>query len=349
MQGWLDEALESLGEPALAALGGLVIGIAFGACAQRSRFCLRAAVIDFWQGRLSDRVAVWLLAFASAVVATQALHLSGNFDTSSVRALSARGSLSGAIIGGAMFGAGMVLTRGCASRLLVLSANGNLRALLSGLVFAVTAQASLRGMASPLRDALANLWTVDSQQTLNALSLAGLEHHWGLAIGLVWLAAGIVFSWRNRIATRHWAGAIGVGLMVALAWGFTSALAAASFAPQPVKSLSFTGPSANLLMLALTPPSGKLDFDIGLVPGVFLGSFLAAAIGRELKLEGFRDGAGMRRYMTGAVLMGFGGMLAGGCAIGAGVSGAAVFSLIAWVTLFAMWAAAGLTARFVEP
>lgn len=32
-----------------------------------------------------------------------------------------------------MFGAGMIMTRGCASRLLVLSANGNLRALLSGL------------------------------------------------------------------------------------------------------------------------------------------------------------------------------------------------------------------------
>ncbi len=199
-----------------------------------------------------------------------------------------------------MFGAGMVLTRGCSSRLLVLSANGNLRALLSGLVFAVAAQASLRGMASPLRDWLAGLWTIDGPGALNALSLAGLAPGWGLAIGLVWLVAGIAFAWRSRIAARHWAGAAGVGLMVALAWAFTSALAAASFAPQPVKSLSFTGPSANLLMLALTPPGGRLDFDIGLVPGVFIGSFVAAALGRELKLEGFRDGAGMRRYMAGA-------------------------------------------------
>jgi len=36
-------------------------------------------------------------------------------------------------------------------------------------------------------------------------------------------------------------------------------------------------------------------------------------------------------------------LLAGGCAVGAGVSGAAVFALTAWVTLCAMWAAAGLT------
>jgi hypothetical protein len=44
-----------------------------------------------------------------------------------------------------MFGMGMILARGCSSRLLVLAAQGNLRALLSGLVFAVTAQSALTG------------------------------------------------------------------------------------------------------------------------------------------------------------------------------------------------------------
>ena len=32
-------------------------------------------------------------------------------------------------------------------------------------------------------------------------------------------------------------------------------------------------------------------FDLGLVPGVFLGSFIAAALFGELKLEGFQGGA----------------------------------------------------------
>jgi uncharacterized membrane protein YedE/YeeE len=53
----------------------------------------------------------------------------------------------------------------------------------------------------------------------------------------------------------------------------------------------------------------------------------------------------MRRYMAGAMCMGFGGMLAGGCAVGAGLSGAAVFTATSWVTLSAMWAAAALTDR----
>jgi uncharacterized membrane protein YedE/YeeE len=46
--------------------------------------------------------------------------------------------------------------------------------------------------------------------------------------------------------------------------------------------------------------------------------------------------------------MGFGGMLAAGCAIGAGVSGAAVFSTVSWTTLLAMWLAAGVTDALID-
>ena len=46
--------------------------------------------------------------------------------------------------------------------------------------------------------------------------------------------------------------------------------------------------------------------------------------------------------------MGFGGMLAGGCAVGAGVSGAAVFTLTSFVTLAAIWGAAMLTDAWVD-
>jgi len=46
----------------------------------------------------------------------------------------------------------------------------------------------------------------------------------------------------------------------------------------------------------------------------------------------------MRRYIAGAVLMGFGAMLAGGCAVGVGMTGGAIFALTAWITLVRMWA-----------
>lgn len=343
----LEDWVARFGDDWVSFAGGLSLGALFGAVAQRSRFCLRAATIDFWRGSLTARVAVWALAFSAAVVATQLMMRAGLLETASIRQLNQRGSLSGALIGGAMFGVGMVLTRGCASRLLVLSANGNLRALLSGLIFAVAAQAASRGLLAPARDSLAALWTIEGADRLHLLTLAGGTGALALPLALVFMTAAIAIAAHVRISWRQAAWAAGVGLMVAATWAFTAQFAATSFEPQPIKSLSFTGPSANMLMLVLQP-GGRFDFDIGLVPGVFLGSFLAAAASRELKLEGFHGGESMRRYIVGAVLMGFGGMLAAGCAIGAGVSGAAVFSTVSWATLLAMWAAAGLTDALID-
>lgn len=340
--------LEAVGEDHTLALGGLAIGALFGAFAQRSRFCLRAAVIEVARGTPGSRLAVWLLAFAAAVVVTQLLVIGGALDTGNVRQLASPGSLSGALVGGLLFGAGMVLARGCASRLLVLAANGNLRSLLSGLVFAVAAQASLHGMLSPLREAIAAMWTIDGGTARDLLARSGIGHGGGILFGLAWLGAGAWYAGRHRVVAWGWAGALGTGAMVALGWWFNFHVSLQAFEPVAVKSLSFTGPSADMLMLVLSPPGGLIGFDIGLVPGVFLGSFLAAWSAGELKLEGFQGGHAMRRYLAGAVLMGFGGMLAGGCAVGAGVSGAAVFSLTAWLTLAAMWTGAALTDYVVD-
>jgi uncharacterized membrane protein YedE/YeeE len=164
----------------------------------------------------------------------------------------------------------------------------------------------------------------------------------------VWLIAGLSFAFRSRLPRRLILAALATGAAVVAGWLFTYQLSQASFAPVTLKSLTFSGPSAELLMLVLNSAQLRLGFDLGIVPGVFLGSFLAAARAHELRLEGFSDGLGMRRYLLGAVLMGFGAMLAGGCAVGAGVSGGAIFSLTAWVALGGMWVGAGATDLFLD-
>src|SRR5690606_27174615 len=277
----LIELVETLGDPYARVAGGVVIGALFGFFAQRSRFCLRAAVIEAARGHLGCRLAVWLFAFSAAVVGAQLLALLGRFDTTDVRQLASRGSLSGALIGGLMFGAGMILARGCSSRLLVLAANGNLRALLSGLIFAVTAQASMGGVLAPGRETLGNLWTIDGGHARDLLALTGMGNDGGLVFGLIWLAAGMFFALRARIPLWGWVGGIGCGVMVAAAWWYNFALSQITFEPTAVKSLSFTGPAADMLMLVLSPLGQPLNFDHGMVPGVFIGSFAAAWFARE--------------------------------------------------------------------
>ena len=341
--------LEIDGQGTVLAIGGSLIGLSFGFFAQRARFCLRAAVIEFWHRQFGHKLSVWLLAFASAVIGVQLMVLMGWLDTDSARQISAKGSISGALIGGVLFGVGMVMTRGCASRLLVLSANGNLRALLSGLIFAVTAQASLGGALSPLRTQISSWWTVEGGAPRDLLAVLGLGHWAGLVMGGLWLMAALFFALRSpQRSVWMWLGGIGSGLSVAAAWGFSQWGAAESFDPVQIQGLTFSGPSAEWLMRVLHWPAPALGFDFGLIPGVFIGSLIGALIGGDWKLEGFTDGYSMRRYIGGAVLMGFGSMLAGGCAVGAGVTGGAIFALTAWLSLVGMWLGAGLTDRWLD-
>ena len=343
----LARAVDEYGTSAVLATGGALIGIAFGFFAFRSRFCLRAAVIEFWHGKFGEKLSVWLLAFSTAVVAVQALVLLGTLDVSDARQLSNRGSISGALIGGLLFGGGMIMTRGCASRLLVLSAGGNMRALLSGLVFAVTAQASLGGVLAPLRESLSSLWTVEGGASRNLLSVLGGGTWEGLALGLLWMAAAIFFARRAGYRVWMWVGAVGTGLAVAMAWWFTYGVSRAGFDVVQIQGLTFSGPSAEWLMRVLSSPAPGIGFDFGMLPGVFIGSFLAAWRGGELKVEGFKDGRSMIRYIAGAIAMGFGAMLAGGCAVGAGMTGGAIFSLTAWIALLGMWAGGGMMEKLI--
>jgi len=344
----LTSLIETFGDKAVLAAGGLVIGALFGFFAQRSKFCLRSATLEFWHRNLGEKVAVWLLTFGSAVVGVQLLILTQNMDSGAARQISATGSVSGALVGGLMFGAGMILTRGCASRLLVLSANGNLRALLSGLIFAVTAQAALAGALSPLRETISGWWTVGGGPARDLLAITGVGTWGGLAFGMLWLVAALYFSVRSGWGFWKWVGGIGTGLMVAAGWGFSYAVSKNSFDVVAVQGLTFSGPSAEWLMRVLSSPAPELGFNAGLIPGVFLGSFLGAWVGKDFKLEGFSDGYGMRRYIAGAIMMGFGSMLAGGCAVGAGITGGSIFAMTAWLSLAGMWVGAGIADRLID-
>ena len=344
----LGDVVEQLGDGTALAMAGLAVGLLFGASAQQSRFCLRAATVEVARGMLGPKLAIWLVAFGAAVVSTQGLLLGGLLDVSHARQLVARGSVSGALVGGLMFGAGMVLARGCASRQLVLSATGNLRALVTGLIVTLVAQASFRGALSPAREWVAGLWMIEGGSQRSLLALLGGGPIVGVLAGAVWLGPGLWLARRHGVPAWRWVAASAVGLAVACGWAATWWISRVAFEPVGVKSISFTGPSADTLMALINTPSIPLGFDVGLIPGVFLGSLIAAAAAGEIQLQGYEGGASMIRYILGGVLMGFGSMLAGGCAVGAGVTGGAVFAVTAWVALVAMWGAAALTDLVVD-
>lgn len=344
----MENLIELLGEPALLLCAGFLVGLLFGLAAYLSRFCLRAATVEVADGQFGSRLAIWLIAFLTALTLVQSAVATGFLDVSGARQLAATGSLSGALIGGLMFGAGMVLARGCASRLLVLSASGNLRAIVTGLVLTLTAQASLDGVLAPFREALAAIWTVPGGEGRNLVAVIGLPETSALGLAGVALLGAAVFGVARGARPGEILGAAVVGLAVFLGWLATFSISASSFEIVAVQSVTFTGPSTDTLMALVNERSLPMTFGTGLVPGVFLGAFLAAFFKGEARIQRFGPDTPMERYLVGGTLMGFGSMLAGGCAVGAGVSGGAILSLTAWIAVASMWVGAMTTHRLLS-
>jgi len=176
----------TLTAPQAAIWFGLGLGLLFGLLAQRTRFCLRRAIA----GDPGDRrpaAAVWLMALAVAVLGTQLAVAQGLVGFSGHRFHAADLPWLAITAGGMLFGIGMVLARGCASRLTVLTGQGNLRALMVLLVFAVVAHATLKGVLAPLRSTLASV-TVPLGEVTSLAALPGAGLLWAGGIALAALA-----------------------------------------------------------------------------------------------------------------------------------------------------------------
>lgn len=317
---------------------GLALGLVFGALAEVTRFCLRRGLAGD-AGERRPALALWLTALAAAVAGTQGAVAAGLIAFDDHRFHAADLPWLAILAGGALFGAGMVLARGCASRLTVLAASGNLRALTVLLVLGLVAHATMKGALAPVRTALAG-WT------LPLGDLAVIPG--GLPLALAGLAAALWFAQRSGLGARIIAGGLALGALVPLGWVGTGLVLQDAFDPIAVESLAFTAAHADTLFWAIAATAVEPGFGTGLIAGTFAGAALAALAGGRFRWQSFAAPRETGRYLTGGAMMGAGGVLAGGCTVGAGLSGMATLSVAAALALAAIAAGAVLTDRILS-
>lgn len=341
--------IDAYGEPMTAMAGGAVVGAVFGVAAQRSRFCTRSAIIDVSRRGDWRAFAVWAAGFATALLAVQVMLRIDALSVTETRFFSTAQSLSGALVGGLAFGIGMALTRGCVSRLLVLGASGNLRAVFGLLIVTLFGYLTFAGALTPVRDEVASWLTTATTGSNEVLALGGFASAAGVALGVAALVGALALAAVSRASPARFAGGLLVGASVAAGWWFTWQLSSQVFEPVQVESLSFVRPFATTLMLALGwLPAVSLDQ--GMLAGAVAGAVLSALLAGEFRIVTFAEpGApGIVRYAIGAALMGFGGILAVGCTVGAGLTGGSVLALTSLTALAAMMAGASITDRAID-
>jgi len=239
----------------------------------------------------------------------------------------------------------MVLTRGCASRLTVLGAQGNLRAILVMLIFAITAYASLRGVLAEWRTTWTDATAVEVGASGHLADLLGVAP--ALLVGFIALALAALV-WRSGARVSQIVMGAGVGAVVVGGWFATGALLYDEFDPRAAESLAFTAGASDGLFYAMASTALEPGFGVGMIGGVILGAFVAALLFRELRLESFETPGQTLRYIAGGVLMGLGGVLAGGCTIGAGLTGVSTLAIGPMIALAAIITGAKATQIALE-
>lgn len=311
----------------------LMLGLVFGVLAQLTRFCFRRALIG------EDRrqaAGIWALALAVSVLGSQIAVFMGWISFDAHRLLTPDLPLLSIVIGGLMFGVGMVLTRGCISRLTVLSGSGNLRAVICVALFAIAAHATLKGVLAPVRMFLAD-YTISLGSHASLAFLPGGTTFW---VGLIVVAAlGLALRSGNTVLALT--GAALIGALVPLAWVTTGYVLFDEFDPIVMESLSFTAPMSEGLFYIIASSAISAGFGPGLIAGVLLGGLLAAVASGQFQWQSFESPAQTGRYALGASLMGVGGVLAGGCTLGAGLAGVSTLGVAAVLALTSI-AAGGL-------
>ena len=340
---------------------GLGLGVVFGAVAQRSHFCTMGAVSDIVNMGDWSRMRMWAIAVAVALIGFNGMVALGWVDASKTIYAAPRLLWLSHLVGGLLFGFGMVLASGCGSKTLVRVGSGNLKSVVVLCVLGIAAFASLKGIAAVARVATVDnvAWSLPVGQDLpSLLAHAGLGSRatmalvFGVGGGLclmVW-----AMSHRDGRSGEALLGGLGVGSVIAATWWLSGRMGHLTEHPltldevflatnsQRMESLSFVAPIAYTLdwLILFSDKSKLLTLGIVTTVGVVLGSALTALATGSFRWEGFAGVEDTANHLVGAAMMGVGGVTALGCTVGQGLSGLSTLALGSVLAVVAIMAGA---------
>jgi uncharacterized protein len=330
------------------------LALAFGFIAQRTHFCTMGALSDIVNMGDWTRMRAWGMAVGVAMIGFHAMAWLGWIDPQKTIYGSGRIIWLSALVGGALFGLGMVLASGCGSKTLARIGAGSLKSLVVFFVMGFAAFATLRGVV-----AVGRVNSVD--QVAFDVAAGGLVPTWistgfgldpaltGLLVALlvgggliVWALLGPDFRNANNLLAGG-----GLGVLIALMWWISGHLGFVAEHPETLESvylatnsgrmesLTFTAPMAYTLdwVIFFSDTSKVLTLGVVTVVGVVLGAFVQAQLSGSFRWEGFRSTEDTALHLVGAVCMGIGGVTAMGCTVGQGMSGLSTLSLTSMIAV----------------
>ena len=289
------------------------------------------------------------------------------------------------ILGGILFGIGMTFASGCGNKTLIRIGGGNIKSIMVFIIIALIAYymtTPFPDSDKTLYSVLFYDWvgplaiSLDSNQDIGALISTDNTQMMRLIAGLV-VASGMLFyifkAADFRGSKDNILAGVAIGLIILTAWYISSNVAinaedesytlsayyeewdmlAEDDEGKPavgrtLSSQSFTfinpiGQTYGYIKEGFNP--ALLTFGLVSVFGVILGSLFWSLITRSFRIEWFVDIKDFLNHFFGAILMGFGGVLALGCTIGQGITGMSTLALGSILTFISIIFGSALTMK----
>ena len=340
--------------------GAFALAFVFGAVGNRTNFCTMGAVSDWVNMGDLNRMRMWLLAIAVALLGSSALQLAGVVDLGKSIYPGPNFTWLSYLVGGFLFGVGMTLGSGCGSKTLIRIGAGNLKSLIVYVFLGIGAYMTLRGLFGAFRVGVLEKAAVTLAPGQDLPSLLGLHRAVLAALIGGGLLAFVYKSREFRAGFDYTLGGVVTGLVVVGGWLVSGVLGHVAEHPQTLQeafiatntgrmeSFSFVSPMAYTLeyLMLWTDKSKIVTYGIASGLGVIAGSAAYALATRTFRWEGFRDAEDTANHMLGGMMMGFGGITALGCTIGQGVTGISTLALGSFMTFAAIVAGSALTMKY---
>ena len=325
-----------------------VLAFLAGVVFHRSHFCSMGAISDWVIMGDKTRAKQWAIALAVAILGFGLM--AGQTWISPFDTIYASRQLPwlSLLVGGVLFGTGMVLGSGCVGKSLIRLGSGNLKSLVVLMAMGIAALATLRGLPAVWRVNTIDLVTVGTGPGpfVGQWLAAGTGWQVATSVGVVaCLVAGLLLFWvlkhrQNMQASYAWSG-LAVGAIVIGFWWVSGVLGFVPEHPQTLEAVFLATGYGRMEAMSLTAPvallgdafmyysdgSKRLSMGMVMVLGLLLGSFVSAKWQGSFRWEGFTQTSDLGLHMLGGALMGVGGVMAMGCTMGQGLSGMSTLSL----------------------
>ncbi len=317
-------------------VSGLVVGLLFGFVLQRGRFCMNTAFRDIIF--IND-----LTLFRSYLIALMTMIIGSNIlnDIGLIHLKSQSFYPLANIIGGYLFGIGMVLAGGCGSGIWYRVGEGQFGSIFAVLGFFLGIGATTNGILNPLYTALRSVVVPIAgvrNATLWQIFGDGMAIKW-IVIAVLFVAAAIFILKGKPFSITKQKGFFWsvTGLLIG-SLGILAFWASEYFGGGFARGLNFTTPTGELFFTALTGDakskffpmfylgSFKVTWASLYIIGVPIGAYISARVLKEFLWKAPPVGE-LLTVFGGSLMMGFGAVCAGGCNVGQALTGFTTLSI----------------------